>query len=41
MIAVEGNPLHDMTLLQDAERIKLVLKGGTCCLDRRVEQLVP
>ncbi|MBM3222945.1 MAG: amidohydrolase family protein [Candidatus Tectomicrobia bacterium] len=40
IIAVDGNPLHDIKLLQDIERIKLVLKGGTCCVDRRIERPV-
>lgn len=35
LIAVEGNPLQDITLLQDLQRIKLVLKEGKVCVDRR------
>lgn len=37
LVVVEGDPLHDMTILQKPGRIKLVLKGGTICLDRRNE----
>ncbi len=40
LIAVDGDPLQDITLLQDVQRIKLVLQGGAICVDRRVEQLV-
>ena len=40
LVAVDGDPLQDITLLQDVQRIKLVLKGGTVCVDRRVEQPV-
>jgi imidazolonepropionase-like amidohydrolase len=40
LIAVDGDPLRNITLLQDVQRIKLVLKGGEICMDRRVEQLV-
>lgn len=41
LIAVDGDPLQDIALLQDMQRIKLVLKGGEVCVDRRMEQLVP
>jgi len=34
---VDGNPLQNITVLQDVQRIKLVLKGGEACVDRRVE----
>jgi imidazolonepropionase-like amidohydrolase len=34
-VAVEGDPLRDLTLLQRPERIKLVWKGGRICVDRR------
>jgi len=40
LVAVDGNPLQNITILQDVQRIKLVLKGGTLCVDRRVEQHV-
>jgi imidazolonepropionase-like amidohydrolase len=40
LIAVDGDPLQDIALLQDVQRIKLVLKGGAVCVNRRVEQLV-
>jgi imidazolonepropionase-like amidohydrolase len=35
LVVVNGNPLDDVTLLLDPERIELVLKGGTVCADRR------
>src|SRR5436190_15495370 len=38
LIAVDGDPLRNITLLQDVQRIKLVLKGGESCVDRRGEQ---
>ena len=34
LVAVDGDPLRDITLLQDKGRIKLVMKGGTAHLDR-------
>ena len=37
LVVVDGNPLQNITVLQDAQRIKLVLKGGKVCVDRRVE----
>jgi len=37
---VDGDPLRNITLLQDVQRIKLVLKGGESCVDRRGKQLV-
>jgi len=40
LIAVDGDPLRNITLLQDVQRIKLVLKGGESCVDRRGKQLV-
>jgi imidazolonepropionase-like amidohydrolase len=40
LVAVDGDPLQDIALLQDVQRLKLVLKGGAVCVDRRVEQLV-
>lgn len=35
LLAVEGNPLDDITILQDKERIKLVVKEGRIAVDRR------
>jgi imidazolonepropionase-like amidohydrolase len=35
VIVVDGDPLHNIKLLQDIQRIKLVFKGGTLCVDRR------
>ena len=40
LIAVDGDPLRNITLLQDVQRIKLVLKGGESCVDRRGKQRV-
>ncbi len=36
LVAVDGNPLQNITVLQDVQRIKLVLKDGDVCVDRRV-----
>src|SRR5215472_10161561 len=38
LVAVDGDPLRDITLLQQAERIKIVWKGGKICVDRRHAQ---
>jgi hypothetical protein len=35
LVLVDGDPLHDVTLLQDLDRIRLVLKGGQIAVDRR------
>jgi len=35
IVVVDGNPLDDMKVLLEAERIQLVLKGGATCADRR------
>jgi imidazolonepropionase-like amidohydrolase len=35
LVLVQGNPLQDITLLQEPQRIALVLKGGHICVDRR------
>ena len=40
LVALDGNPLQNITLLQDVQHIKLVFQGGELCVDRRVEQLV-
>ncbi len=37
MIAVGGNPLEDIAVLEDHQRIALVIKGGTVHVDRRGE----
>jgi imidazolonepropionase-like amidohydrolase len=41
LVVVAGDPLQDITLLQDLQRIKLVFKDGQPCVDRRGEQPVP
>jgi imidazolonepropionase-like amidohydrolase len=35
LVALDGDPLRDISLLQKRECIKLVWKGGTICVDRR------
>ncbi|MHB8618680.1 MAG: amidohydrolase family protein [Chloroflexota bacterium] len=35
LIAIDGNPLEDITLLQQRDRIHLVMKEGKVCVDRR------
>ena len=35
LVVVQGDPLHDITLLQNPQRIALVLQGGNICVDRR------
>jgi imidazolonepropionase-like amidohydrolase len=35
IVLVNGNPLDNVTVLLDPARIKLVLKGGAICADRR------
>jgi imidazolonepropionase-like amidohydrolase len=40
LVAVDGDPLRDITCLQHAARIKLVCKGGRICVDRRVTREV-
>jgi imidazolonepropionase-like amidohydrolase len=40
LVVVAGDPLQDMSILEDPQRIKLVLKGGEMCADRRAEQPV-
>lgn len=35
LIALDGDPLQDITLLQNVQRLKLVLKEGVICADRR------
>lgn len=36
IVVVDGDPLRDIRVLQDMERIKMVLKGGRVVVDRRV-----
>jgi imidazolonepropionase-like amidohydrolase len=38
LVLVSGNPLQDITLLQQPQRILLVLKGGEICVDRRAKK---
>jgi imidazolonepropionase-like amidohydrolase len=35
LVVVDGNPLDDVKVLLEPERIQLVVKGGTVCVDRR------
>ena len=35
LIVVDGNPLDDVKVLLEPQRIELVLKGGVVCVDRR------
>jgi imidazolonepropionase-like amidohydrolase len=35
LVVVQGDPLHDITLLQNPQRIALVLQGGSIRVDRR------
>jgi imidazolonepropionase-like amidohydrolase len=41
LVAVDGDPLRDIGLLQRPDRIKIVWKGGQVCVDRRVAAAVP
>lgn len=36
LVVIDGNPLKDITILQDMNRIPLVIKGGEIVADRRV-----
>jgi len=38
LVVVDGNPLDDVTLLLEAARIELVIKGGAVCVDRRARR---
>ena len=40
LVVVDGDPLRDITLLQKADRIRLVWKGGRICVDRRMPREV-
>jgi imidazolonepropionase-like amidohydrolase len=35
LVVVDGDPLQDITVLQDLQRIKMVFKEGQLCADRR------
>ena len=35
LVVVDGNPLDDVKVLLEPERIQLVVKGGAVCADRR------
>ena len=35
LVLVQGDPLQDITVLQDRKRLKLVFKRGRICVDRR------
>jgi imidazolonepropionase-like amidohydrolase len=35
LVVVDGDPLQDITVLQDLQRIKMVFKEGQLCVDRR------
>ena len=35
LVVVDGDPLQDVTLLQDLAKIPLVIKGGEIVADRR------
>jgi imidazolonepropionase-like amidohydrolase len=37
LVVVSGDPLLDIKILQRLECIRLVLKGGMICVDRRTE----
>jgi imidazolonepropionase-like amidohydrolase len=38
LVVVDGDPLQDIAVLQDLQRIKLVFKEGQVCVDRRAGQ---
>jgi imidazolonepropionase-like amidohydrolase len=40
LVVVEGDPLQNIAVLQDHQRIKLVFKEGQICVDRRVSPAV-
>jgi imidazolonepropionase-like amidohydrolase len=37
LLVVEGDPLQDISVLQDVQRVKLVFKEGQLCVDRRLD----
>ena len=41
LVVVGGDPLHDVKILLDPQRIELVLKGGVVCVDRRAAPSPP
>jgi len=41
LVAVDADPLRDIAILQKPDHIKLVLKGGRICVDRRLARDVP
>jgi len=40
LVVVDGDPLQNIAVLQDHQRIKLVFKEGQLCVDRRVSPAV-
>jgi imidazolonepropionase-like amidohydrolase len=40
LVVVDGDPLQDITMLQDLQRIKLVVKEGQRCVDRRASPVL-
>ncbi len=36
LLVIEGDPLQNIAVLQDLQRIKLVFKEGQLCIDRRL-----
>ena len=40
LVVVEGDPLQNIAVLQDHQRMKLVFKEGQLCVDRRVSPAV-
>jgi imidazolonepropionase-like amidohydrolase len=40
LVVVEGDPLQNIAVLQDLQRMKLVFKEGRLCVDRRVSPAV-
>jgi imidazolonepropionase-like amidohydrolase len=41
LVVVDGDPLQDITVLQDLQRMKLVFKEGQLCIDRRASATPP
>jgi imidazolonepropionase-like amidohydrolase len=39
LVVVDGDPLQDITVLQDLQRVKMVFKEGQLCVDRRVSPM--
>jgi imidazolonepropionase-like amidohydrolase len=40
LVLIDGDPLQDITVLQDLQRIRLVFKEGQRCVDRRVSPVL-